>query len=223
MYHQAEEEQGVGRRVDVEMEGAVVEANLSIPEDAQGIVLFAHGAGSSRFSARNRFVAEELNVGRLATLLIDLLTPEEKEVDRRTREVRFDIGRLGRRVTGAVDWLAENPETRELVIGCFGSSTGAAGALIAAANRPQVVKAVVSRGGRVDLAEDVLDGVQAPTLCIVGEKDLQVLALNRQALQQLDTEKKLEVVPNAGHLFEEPGALDAVARLARGWFQDYLR
>lgn len=212
----------VGKLVHISTDSATVEANLSIPDGAEGIVLFAHGTGSSRHSPRNNFVADELRDGGLATLLIDLMTPEEKDVDRRTRQVRFDIDRLARRVVGAADWLLEQPETQDLNLGCFGSSTGAAGALIGAAERPEVVKAIVSRGGRVDLAEDVLYQVHAPTLFIVGGNDYRVLELNRQALQKLTSEKSLEVVAGAGHLFEKPGALEEVARLAREWFQEHL-
>jgi len=212
----------MAKLVHLRVDSAVIEGDLYIPEGAKGIVLFAHGAGSSRNSPRNNFVAEELRKGGLATLLIDLLTPEEKEIDVRTRRIRFDIDRLGQRVVGASDWLTEQPETRELDQGIFGSSTGAAGALIAAAERPDVVKAVVSRGGRVDMAEAVLDKVRASTLFIVGGRDIQVLQLNRQALSRLNTEKQLEVVAGAGHLFEEPGALEKVAQLTRRWFQHQL-
>ncbi|MFP3895998.1 MAG: dienelactone hydrolase family protein [Anaerolineales bacterium] len=212
----------VGKLVHVPTDGATVEANLSIPDGAEGIVLFAHGTGSSRHSPRNNFVADELRDGGLATLLIDLMTPEEKDLDRRTRQVRFDIDRLARRVVGATDWLLEQEETQNLNLGYFGSSTGAAGGLIAATERPEAAKAVVSRGGRVDLAGDVLDHVRAPSLFIVGGNDYRVLELNRQALQKLTSEKSLEVVAGAGHLFEEPGALDEVARLAREWFQEHL-
>ena len=215
-------EQNSGELVHVAVDSDTIEGDLTIPEDAEGLVLFAHGAGSSRQSPRNNFVADELRAGGLATLLIDLLTPDEKEIDRRTRQIRFDIDRLGTRVVGTIDWLLDQPETKALNIGVFGSSTGAAGALIAAAERPDVVQAVVSRGGRVDMAEDILDEVEAPALFIVGEKDVQVLELNRQAVAQLETEKQLEIVSGAGHLFEEPGALDEVARLAREWFLRYL-
>lgn len=220
--NRSREENDVGDLVRVSVDGTTVEANLSVPEGAEGMVLFAHGTGSSRHSPRNNFVARELRQGGLATLLIDLLTPGEKEVDRRTRRIRFDIDRLAGRVTGAVDWLREQPETDDLHVGGFGSSTGAAGALIAAARRPDVVEAVVSRGGRVDMAEAILDQVEAPSLFIVGGNDRQVLDLNRQALAQMETEKQLEVIAGAGHLFEEPGALDEVARLAREWFQRHL-
>jgi dienelactone hydrolase len=168
-------------------------------------------------------VAQALRDGGLATLLIDLLTSEEKEIDRRTRRIRFDIDRLAERVVGAMEWLAGQSETEDLGIGLFGSSTGAAAALIAATKRPDLAMAVVSRGGRVDMAEPILDEVKAPTLFIVGGKDRQVLDLNRQALAKLETEKQLEVIPGAGHLFEEAGALDEVARLAHEWFQRHLR
>jgi pimeloyl-ACP methyl ester carboxylesterase len=212
----------VGRLVRVSADSATVEGNLTIPEGAGAVVLFAHGTGSSRHSPRNNFVAEELRDGGLATLLIDLLIPEEKEIDRRTRRIRFDIDRLAERVVGAMDWLADLSETEDLSIGLFGSSTGAAAALIAATERPDLTGAVVSRGGRVDMAEPILEEVGAPTLFIVGGKDLQVLDLNRQALARLETEKQLEVIPGAGHLFEEPGALDEVARLACEWFRRHL-
>lgn len=212
----------VGELVHVSVDSTTVEANLSMPEHAEGVVLFAHGTGSTRHSPRNNFVAGELRDRGLAMLLIDLLTPEEKAVDRRTRRVRFDIGRLAGRVVGAIDWLLQQPEGQDLPVGIFGSSTGAAAALIAAAERPQVTQAVVSRGGRVDMAEHVLSEVKVPMLFIVGGKDVPVLNLNRQALAQLETEKRLEVVEGAGHLFEEPGALDEVARLAREWFQRHL-
>lgn len=216
------EQEESGRLVHVAVDSATVEGNLGIPEGAEGIVLFAHGTGSSRHSPRNNFVADELRDGGLATLLIDLLTSEEKKIDRRTRRIRFDIDRLAERVVGAIDWLLEQPETQDLNIGVFGSSTGAAAALIAASERPEATGAVVSRGGRVDMAEPVLHEVEAPALFIVGGNDVQVLDLNRQALAQLETEKELEVIPGAGHLFEEPGALDEVARLAREWFQRHL-
>lgn len=218
----ASDQGAVEKLVYVSVNSATVEGNLSVPEAGEGIVLFAHGTGSSRHSPRNNFVAEELRDGGLATLLIDLLTAEEKEIDRRTRRIRFDIDRLAERVVGAMDWLAGQSQTEGLDIGLFGSSTGAAAALIAATRRPNLASAVVSRGGRVDMAEPILEDVAAPTLFIVGGKDRQVLDLNRQALAKLETEKQLEVIPGAGHLFEEPGALDEVARLAREWFQRHL-
>ncbi len=202
--------------------GVVLRGDLAIPEGARGIVLFAHGSGSSRLSPRNRFVARELQRRGLATLLIDLLTPEEEAVDLQTAQYRFDIERLGARLVGLVDWLTRNPQTEALRIGLFGASTGAAAALIAAAERPDAVHAVVSRGGRPDLAEGILPRVRAPTLLIVGGADLPVLALNEEALKQLRCEKRLAVIPGAGHLFEEPGALEAVARLAAEWFERSL-
>lgn len=216
------EEQRVPNMVKVSAEPVTLEGNLGIPDEAEGIVLFAHGSGSSRFSPRNRFVAQTLREGGLATLLIDLLTSEEEEVDIRTRHLRFDIDLLASRLVGATDWLLENPDTKELNIGYFGSSTGAAAALIAATERSNTVDAIVSRGGRPDLAESILPQVKAPTLLIVGGNDALVIDLNQEALVQLHTEKKLEVIPGAGHLFEEPGALDKVARLARQWFRRYL-
>jgi putative phosphoribosyl transferase len=210
------------RLVQVSTDSVILEGNLGIPEGAEGIVLFAHGSGSSRFSPRNQFVARVLREGGLATLLIDLLTSEEEKIDRRTRHLRFDIDLLAGRLVGATDWLSQHPDTRDLHIGHFGSSTGAAAALIAATERPDVVEAIVSRGGRPDLADPVLPDVKAPTLLIVGGNDIPVIELNQQALAQLRTEKKLEIVPGATHLFEEPGALEQVAQLARRWFQRYL-
>lgn len=213
---------GAVELVHVAVDSVVVEGDLVIPKGAEGVVLFAHGTGSSRHSPRNNFVAGELRDGGLATLLIDLLTEGEKELDRRTRRIRFDVGRLAGRVVEALDWLVRQPETENLSIGVFGSSTGAAAGVIAATERPDVVQAVVSRGGRVDMVQSVLDQLWAPTLFIVGGKDLQVLDLNRQAFAQLVTERRLEVIPGAGHLFEEPGALEEVARLAREWFERHL-
>jgi putative phosphoribosyl transferase len=199
-----------------------LEGNLSLPEGAGGIVLFAHGSGSSRHSPRNRHVARLLNEAKLATLLVDLLTPDEEAIDVRTAHLRFDIGLLARRLFAVTDWLKEQPHTRELRIGYFGASTGAAAALVAAAERPEAVDAVVSRGGRPDLAGPALARVRAPTLLIVGGNDFQVIELNREAFARLNCEKQLVIVPGATHLFEEPGALDAVARLAREWFEHHL-
>ncbi len=199
-----------------------LQGNLDIPKSTQGIVLFAHGSGSSRFSPRNRFVAGFLRQAGLATLLIDLLTAEEEQIDLRTRQLRFDIGLLTERLIGASDWLSRQEQTKHLAIGCFGASTGAAAALLAASLRPELVRAVVSRGGRPDLAGDNLGKVRAPTLLIVGGNDLQVLTLNRQALAQLNCEKKLDIIPGATHLFEEAGALTEVARLAASWFKKHL-
>ncbi len=197
---------------------AVLDADLGAPPSAAGVVAFAHGSGSGRHSPRNRFVAEELSGGGLATLLADLLTPEEERRDLRTRELRFDIDLLARRVTGIVDWLADDARTVRLPVGLFGASTGAAAALVAAARRPADVRAVVSRGGRPDLAGPALAQVAAPTLLIVGGADPAVIGLNRQAMEQLGGERRLEIVPGATHLFEEPGALEQVAALARDWF-----
>jgi dienelactone hydrolase len=202
---------------DVELAG-----DLTVPEGAQGIVLFAHGSGSSRRSPRNQFVAGELAGAGLATLLFDLLTPEEEERDRWTAELRFDVLLLARRLALATQFVSEWPRTRSLRIGYFGASTGAAAALIAAAALPRMVGAVVSRGGRPDLAADALEHVQAPTLLIVGGEDHEVIELNRQAYARLRCEKRLEIVPGAAHLFEEPGALEAVARLATVWFRQHL-
>ncbi|HZC98256.1 MAG TPA: dienelactone hydrolase family protein [Bradyrhizobium sp.] len=196
--------------------------NLSVPEDARGVVLFAHGSGSSRHSPRNRHVARLLNEGGLATLLIDLLTIDEDLIDMRTARLRFDIELLSERLVGATDWLTQSPDTSHLRIGYFGASTGAAAALVAAALRPDVVGAVVSRGGRPDLAGAALTRVRAPTLLIVGGDDVQVIQLNREALAHLHCEKQLVIVPGATHLFEERGTLDEVARLARDWFIRHL-
>ncbi|MBI4496954.1 MAG: dienelactone hydrolase family protein [Chloroflexi bacterium] len=199
-----------------------LDGDLGVPERAQGIVLFAHGSGSSRFSPRNRFVAQELRKAGLATLLLDLLTPEEETIDLRTAHLRFDIEFLAERLIAATEWVVQHPDTRGLPIGYFGASTGAAAALVAAARRPDVVRAVVSRGGRPDLAGAALPYVQAPTLLIVGGADVPVIALNREAMRQLRADKELIIIPGAGHLFEEPGALEEVARAATGWFQRYL-
>lgn len=196
---------------------------LALPEPAIGIVAFAHGSGSSRFSPRNQLVSGFLNEGGLATLLFDLLTPEEHEVDQWTRALRFDIGLLTRRLVGAVDWLAEHPQARSLRVGLFGASTGAAAALAAAAERPDRVAAVVSRGGRPDLAMAALPRVKAATLLIVGGLDEPVIGMNREAAAHLKVEHRIEIVPGATHLFEEPGKLEEVARLARDWFQRHLR
>lgn len=192
------------------------------PTARQGIVVFAHGSGSSRHSPRNRLVAEELERRGLGTLLMDLLTEEEEIVDSRTAELRFDILLLARRVVGAIDWLASQGATRELPVGCFGASTGSAAALVAASARPHRVNAVVSRGGRPDLAMDILPQVHAPTLLIVGGRDDTVLGMNRTALVALGGEKELAVVPGASHLFSEPGTLEQVALLAGDWFARHL-
>ena len=198
--------------------------DLHVPERATGLVIFAHGSGSSRFSSRNRRVAQALQRAGCATLLMDLLTAYEEQVDALTAEHRFDIPLLGRRVIAAADWAANAPAVRDLRIGYFGASTGAAAALIAAANRPEISAAVVSRGGRPDLAgPSVLRGVQAPTLLIVGGADEPVILLNEEAMQQMRPEVRLEIIPGATHLFEEPGALEEVARLASEWFTRHFR
>ncbi len=201
-----------------------LEADISIPDRAKGLVLFAHGSGSSRHSPRNRQVADLLNRGGMGTILIDLLTEEEESADVWTAELRFNIGLLGRRVTAITDWIGEQPGLKKLGLGYFGASTGAAAALLAAVNRPEIVRAVVSRGGRPDLAAGSLLHVKAPTLFIVGGEDTVVLDLNRWAMAQLprETAHKLEIIPDATHLFEEPGALDQVAALARNWFREHL-
>jgi len=211
-----------GKLVQVPVGRVTLEGNLVLPRGAQGVVLFAHGSGSSRFSPRNRYVAGVLQQGGLGTLLIDLLTPEEESIDLRTQEIRFNIPLLADRLVGAVDWLRQNEATRDLTIGLFGSSTGAAAALMAAPRRPGAIGAIVSRGGRPDLASASLRQVEAPTLLIVGGRDALVITLNEQAMERLRVESRLEVVPGAGHLFEEPGALERVAELARDWFQKYL-
>ena len=200
----------------------MLEGNLVVPEGAQGVVLFAHGSGSSRHSPRNRFVAQVLQEAALATLLVDLLTADEEAVDLRTAHLRFDIGLLAERLVGATDWLAQEAETGGLRVGYFGASTGGGAALVAAADRPEAVGAVVSRGGRPDLAGPALPHVRAPTLLLVGGRDEPVIAMNQEALGQLQCEKRLKIVPGATHLFEEPGALEEVARLARHWFQRHL-
>ena len=192
---------------------------LVLPDSPRGLVVFAHGSGSSRHSPRNRFVASVLQDGSLGTLLMDLLTPAEEQIDSRTAELRFNIDLLAERVTAAVDWVRTQAATQPLGLGLFGASTGAAAALVAAALRPGEVSAVVSRGGRPDLAGAALPKVRAATLLIVGGNDVQVLELNRAALQELRAEKDLVVVPGATHLFEEPGALGEVSRLARQWFE----
>jgi dienelactone hydrolase len=210
------------RVVAVRVGDATLEGALAVPVDARGIVLFAHGSGSSRHSPRNVYVAEELQAGGLGTLLLDLLTSSEEAVDLATRELRFDIGLLAERLVGAIEWLAEQETTRDLPLGLFGASTGAAGALVAAARRPDRVVAVVSRGGRPDLAGADLPSVKAPTLLIVGGNDPVVIDLNRRAMERMTAPLRLEIVPRATHLFEEPGTLEEVARLARDWFVEHL-
>lgn len=197
-------------------------ADLRVPGGARGLVIFAHGSGSSRFSVRNRRVADYLGERGFATLLLDLLTPREEAVDVLTAQYRFDIPRLGQRVGAAADWVTTRADIGRLPIGCFGASTGAAAALIAAADRPQVIAAVVSRGGRPDLAGEALARVKAPTLLIVGGRDEPVIELNRQAMRQMYAPVTLEIVPGATHLFEEPGALERVSELAAAWFVRHM-
>lgn len=208
--------------MQIDLDTVILEGNLSIPSGAEAIVLFAHGSGSSRHSPRDRFVAQMLRESGLATLLTDLLTSEEEEIDLRTRRLRFDIDLLALRVIGLVDWLTVQPYTKDLKIGCFGSSTGAAACVVAAKERPKTIHAVVSRGGRPDLAASALPGVEAPTLLIVGGNDFPVVGLNRDALELLGCEKRLEVIPDATHLFPEEGALEKVSILARDWFSRHL-
>jgi putative phosphoribosyl transferase len=203
--------------------GVVLEADMVVPQPARGLVLFAHGSGSSRHSSRNRHVAGELRAAGLVTVLADLLTPEEEQADMRTGALRFDIDLLSGRVTALTDWLIEQERLADLGVGLFGASTGAAAALVAAAARTAAVQAVVSRGGRPDLAGGHLRQVRQPTLLIVGGRDRAVLELNRGAMEELGGETRLEIVPGASHLFEEPGALDEVARLARDWFVRHLK
>jgi putative phosphoribosyl transferase len=199
-----------------------LEGDLQVPSHATGVVLFAHGSGSGRHSPRNQFVARELQAMSLATLLIDLLTPDEEGVDQYTAHLRFDIPLLAERLAAATGWLKDDPSTRAFPVGYFGASTGGGAALVAAASAPEHVGAVVSRGGRPDLAGVALPRVRAPTLLIVGGRDLAVLDLNRAAMARMQAETRLEIVPGATHLFEEPGALETVARLAGDWFLRHL-
>jgi len=197
--------------------------DLAVPEGARGLVMFAHGSGSSRFSPRNRYVADTLHQNDLGTLLIDLLTPQEEAIDDVTGRLRFDIGLLADRLVALRNWAQTVPELRDLDVGLFGASTGGGAALLAAAQQPHDFQAVVSRGGRPDLAGSALARVVAPTLLIVGERDEMVIELNQRAMAQMHAEVRLEIVPRATHLFEEPGALEEVARLAADWFTKYLR
>lgn len=209
-------------RIAMASADVVLDGNLSVPEESRGIVLFAHGSGSSRHSRRNRFVADVLNEAGLATLLFDLLTAGEEQIDLQTRALRFDIPLLTERLVGAVDWVRQQSSICGLPIGLFGASTGAAAALQAAAARPDEVAAVVSRGGRPDLADACLPQVKAPTLMIVGGADTTVIALNREASRHMRVRHCIEIVPGATHLFEEPGTLEVVAGLARDWFLQHL-
>jgi putative phosphoribosyl transferase len=208
--------------VRIQAGGVTLEGDLQVPERAIAVVLFAHGSGSGRHSTRNRFVAGELQAAGLATLLIDLLTAKEEVVDQHTGHLRFDIPLLAERLVAATRWLGDDPSTRALKVGYFGASTGAGAALVAAAAEADRVGAVVSRGGRPDLAGDALPRVRAPTLLIVGGSDLPVVDLNRAAMARLRSETRLDIVPGATHLFEEPGALEIVSHLARDWFLRHL-
>jgi pimeloyl-ACP methyl ester carboxylesterase len=210
-------------QVHIVVGGAALIGDLAVPAQARGLIVFAHGSGSSRSSPRNRFVAGMLQQAGLATLLVDLLTVQEERIDQETREWRFNIPLLAGRLIMITDWQQQHGRLRTYGLACFGASTGSAAALIAAAERPQLVKAVVSRGGRPDLTGPSLSRVQAPTLLIVGGDDTDVLELNREAFERIPATKKLEVVPGATHLFEEPGALETVAQLAIQWFQQHLR
>jgi putative phosphoribosyl transferase len=208
--------------VQIPARHTVLSGSLTIPDNSMALVLFVHGSGSSRHSPRNRFVAATLNRAGLGTLLFDLLTPEEEAVDIYTREHRFNIDLLAERLVHATNWSRQQVQTRDLRVGYFGSSTGGAAALVAAAEIPQDVGAVVSRGGRPDLAGDALPKVQAPTLLIVGGNDDVVIELNEMARDQMRCEVKLEIIPGATHLFEEPGTLERVAKLASDWFSLHL-
>jgi dienelactone hydrolase len=210
------------RPVRLDIAGAALHGDLTLPAGARGLVIFAHGSGSSRHSSRNQAVAHVLQRDALGTLMLDLLTDREEAVDAATAEFRFDIPRLGGRVVGAIDWAQANRATSPLPIGLFGASTGAAAALIAAAKRQPAVSAVVSRGGRPDLADAALEEVQAPTLLIVGGRDAEVIELNRAARARMQAPVDLAIVPGATHLFEEPGALAQVAQLASAWFVNHL-
>jgi dienelactone hydrolase len=209
------------RAVTVQAGRVTLDGDLSLPLHARAVVLFAHGSGSSRFSARNKRVAGLLHERAFATLLIDLLTPNEEALDIHTGEFRFDIGRLAERLIDASDWLEREPATARMPLAIFGASTGGGAALVAAAQLPEHVAAVVSRGGRPDLAGEALSRVRAPTLLIVGGNDEAVIELNREALAQLRAPARLEVIPGATHLFEEPGALDEVARHTAAWIETY--
>jgi dienelactone hydrolase len=222
MFRTPDRDDSAALEVQIQAGDVQLDGTLSVPADAQGIVIFAHGSGSSRFSSRNRYVASHLNRARLATLLFDLLTREEETIDARTAELRYDIALLAKRLVDAADWIANQSDTRDLPIGYFGASTGGGAALVAAAQRRDQIAAVVSRGGRPDLADDALPVVRAPTLLIVGSLDVPVIEMNREAFGQLNCEKRMEIVPGASHLFEEPGTLEDVAQLATTWFTEHL-
>lgn len=220
---QSESDRRVSERsVRVPYDGVGLEADLAVPSSPQGLVLFAHGSGSSRHSPRNKAVASDLQQAGFATLLLDLLTVEEERAEARTGHFRFDIEMLSRRLAAATDWALMQPELRGLPVGYFGASTGAAAALVAAAALPDLISGIVSRGGRPDLAGSALPAVHAPTLLIVGGADGVVIDLNRQAAARMRAVARLEIIPMAGHLFEEPGALERVSELARAWFEEHL-
>jgi putative phosphoribosyl transferase len=206
----------------IKLPGVSLEGSLCVPPGAKGIVIFAHGSGSSRHSPRNRYVAGVLQKNGIGTLLFDLLTVQEEAIDERSAELRFNIDFLAKRLTAATQWLAKYPKAEGLKLGYFGASTGAAAALVSAAALPKLVQVVVSRGGRPDLAEKALEEVKAPTLLIVGGEDYQVIEMNRSALAKLKSEKTMVIIPGATHLFEEPGALEEVARVAAEWFNRYF-
>ena len=218
----AYDDDNLERTVSIQAGAVTLEGTMGVPARAQGIILFAHGSGSSRFSPRNRFVARVFRDAGLGTLLLDLLSRSEEDVDEVTRHYRFDIAMLADRLVAAIDWLQREPETSELPVGLFGASTGGGAALVAAAKKPDRVNAVVSRGGRPDLAGDALPRVEAPALLIVGGRDDVVISLNEQARGAMTGEVRLEIVPGATHLFEERGALEQVASLARDWFLSHL-
>jgi putative phosphoribosyl transferase len=215
---------GIKREVSIDLEGATLEGTLTLPKGADGLVLFAHGSGSSRHSPRNRYVAQVLQSQGIATLLVDLLTRREESIDEYSGQLRFDIPFLAKRLIGATNWITSSPDTKDLRVGYFGASTGAGAALMAAAELPDVISTVVSRGGRPDLAKDALDAVRAPTLLIVGGDDEPVISMNREALAKLNCpDKKLVIIPGATHLFEEPGTLEEVARVAAEWFSRHFK
>ena len=212
-----------GVEVEIRTDGVTLRGDLVVPPAARGIIAFAHGSGSGRLSPRNRHVAAGLHAGGFATLLLDLLSEREARVDDVTRHLRFDVALLARRLVSAISWLGEDPAAAALPLGLYGASTGAAAALTAAAEAPDRVAAVVSRGGRPDLAGFALGRVRSPTLLIVGERDTQVIVLNERAQRAMTALNRLTIVPEAGHLFEEPGALEAVITLTRDWFTKHLR
>jgi putative phosphoribosyl transferase len=210
------------KKIEIPVQDAILEGDLILPEEAKNLIIFVHGSGSSRFSPRNQFVAQILNQAGFATLLFDLLTHKEEEIDEMTGDYRFNIELLAERLIKVTDWITSNSETKKLSIGYFGASTGAAAALLAAAKRPKQIHAVVSRGGRPDLAVAGFENIQAPTLLIVGGQDDSVIQMNQAAAQKLPCVKKILIIPGATHLFEESGKLEEVSEAAVGWFQEFL-